>query len=393
MKKILSLMLVLTLVIAVFAGCGNKNNDKTDNGTNTDTNDTNDDKKDDETTGEKKKVLDFVVNNLGDFGFGDLGWEATQAVAEKYNLDAKVLEAGVDTSTFVTSLLDAIETGGYSYVISPAWYVTDALLEKANTDFKDITFVLFDTSPDLDLSAYDNVIGINYQQNEGSFLVGVYSAMMSTTGKVGAIAGSDSPVLNDFVTGYVNGVKWYNDTYGKNVEYVPSYIGALTIQSDYETANVLYDAGVDVLYNIAGSVTLGAAQAAEEHGGFDDGKLVIGVDADQWNVYKNATGTDVEGYMNLSTSMLKKIKETVQWAFDGINDGTIEYGNHLLGIKDNGVGLAKNDNYKTITPQEVQDEIEKVEAMVTNGEIEIKSYYDFASYEEFVAYRDDQSAR
>ena len=40
------------------------------------------------------KILYFVVGNLGDLSYGDMGWWATQAVAEKYGYEYEVVEDG-----------------------------------------------------------------------------------------------------------------------------------------------------------------------------------------------------------------------------------------------------------------------------------------------------------
>lgn len=49
--------------------------------------------------------------------------------------------------------------------------------------YPDTTFILFDTSPTGDFEGLDNVYGITFGQNEGGFLVAVYSALMTKTGQ------------------------------------------------------------------------------------------------------------------------------------------------------------------------------------------------------------------
>ena len=120
---------------------------------------------------EGKKLLFFAFQNIGDYGTNDLGYYAAQEIAEKYGIEMTLVEGGLDASTRTTTLLDAIETGGYDYVISSSWYIQDDLL--ANVDrFPDMKFILYDTAPTLDLSAYPNVFGVSFRQDEGSFKIG-----------------------------------------------------------------------------------------------------------------------------------------------------------------------------------------------------------------------------
>jgi len=339
----------------------------------------------------KGKLLYFAIQNLGDMGINDLGWYAAQEVAAKYNLDLTVVEGTADPSVRVTSLLDALETGNYDYCITASWYILDDLLANM-ARYKNTKFVIYDTSPLTDFSDYPNIHGISFRQDEGSFMAAIYQCLMTKTGKVGAIANQDSPILNDFVTGWIAGVKFFNDTYGKNIEYTLAYLSDMTITNDYETASVLYGSGHDIVYNIAGFLGLGAARASEEAGGWQKGIFMIGVDYDQYTVYANSDH-EVVGYMNVATSMEKKIKDTVVNAMSGIIEGTIAMGNHRYSLAMGGVGLSYNERFFQVTPEEVQKELFAIEEKVKSGEIKVPSYFDFNSYEEFAKFRDDRSFR
>ncbi len=385
MKKILSLILILVLALTL-AACGGSGDASEGNGSSSEGGG--------DAGGEQTKML-FFAGTRGDMGFNDLGFEGATLIAEQEGFDLTPVEYGTDTSTAVTTLFDALDTGGYKWCVVSSWYILDSLMEALDGGaYADINFIVYDTNPSLELS-YDNVTGIAYGQNEGSFITAVYSALMTETGKIGTVGNSDSPIINDFMSGYLHGVKWYNDTYGEDVIYQISYYGTIAIQNAYESANVYFDSGVDVFYNISGSTTLGAAQAAEERGGIAEGYYVIGVDMDQWTIYAAAEeeGTVVEGYNNVVTSMEKKIEDSILWAFNGLADGSLEWGNYVVGLADDGVGLSMNDNYYANTPEDVQAEMDKVIQMIIDGEIDVKSYFDFADYDEFAEYRDNPDAR
>lgn len=343
--------------------------------------------------GEKAGKLLYYCAFIGDFGLGDMGNRASLAAAEKYNLEYNLVEYGTDSSVAVNSFLDAMETSKYDYVVASSWYLTDIVLEKAK-DYPDTTFILFDTSPTGadKFNGIDNVYGITFGQNEGGFLVAVYSALMSKTGKIGCSLRSDTPILNDFGTGWLAGYKYATKEMKKDVKMMFSYIGEDSVQSTYESCNVLFDNGVDYVWSVAGTNVLGACQAAEEKGGVAKGFGVIGVDYDQWSYFKEKG--DAVGYNNLITSMLKNIEPCVALIFESVIEGKgdIKPGNTFYGVGVGGTGLAYNENYKANTPQEVQDIIADLEKKIASGEIDVPSYFDFSSYEAYAAYRDNPTA-
>ena len=285
MKRRFMGLLTAAALVASLAGCGGSTEEAattaaTAGGTSTETSG--------ETSGgedslEGKKLLFFAFQNIGDYGTNDLGYYAAQEIAEKYGIEMTLVEGGLDASTRTTTLLDAIETGGYDYVISSSWYIQDDLL--ANVDrFPDMKFILYDTAPTLDLTDYPNVFGVSFRQDEGSFITAVYQCLMSENHKIGAAANQDSPILNDFVTGWLAGVKYYNDNMaadGEEVAYNIAYYSDQTVQGAYETVNVLYNNGCDVVYNIGGSYCVGALNACSEHGGIENGQYLVAEDYEE----------------------------------------------------------------------------------------------------------------
>ena len=344
---------------------------------------------------EKESIL-YYTPFIGDFGLGDMGHRASLAAAEKYDLDFKMVEYGVDSSVAVNSFLDALETQHYDYVVASSWYITDVTLANAEK-YSDTDFILFDTGPDVDMSAHDNLYGITFGQNEGGFLVAAYSALMSETNTIGAAIRSDNPILNDFGTGWLAGYKYMVAEHGMDdLNGIYSYIGEDSVQNTYETVRVLFDSGADYIWSVAGTNNLGAAQAAEENGGVDAGYNVIGVDYDQWEYFssfENAEETAV-GYNNIVTSMLKNIEASVALVFESLmgESDEIQPGNSFYGVGNGGTGLVRNERYHQVTPDEVDAVITDLEEKIKSGEIDVPSFFDFETYEAFAEYRDNPAA-
>ena len=240
-KRIVALLMAAAMVVSL-AGCGSKGTTAPAEESRTEAQKTEAAKTDPakpeeakteeggETAKEGGKLLFFAIQNIGDYGINDLGYFAAQDIAEKYGMDLTLVEGSNDASVRTTSLLDALETGDYDYCITASWYILDDLLAQAN-DF-DTKFIIYDTNPTLDLSAYPNCYGISFRQDEGSLLTAVYQCLMTKTGSVGAVASQDAPILNDFLTGWLAGVKYFNDNMGGNVKYSVAYLSDSTVQGD-----------------------------------------------------------------------------------------------------------------------------------------------------------------
>jgi len=76
--------------------------------------------------------------------------------------------------------------------------------------YPDKKFIIYDVSVPYDKCEGNkcaNVYSVLYKQNEGSYLAGVYAALMSKTGIIGTVGGQDIPVINDFIVGYKQGAR------------------------------------------------------------------------------------------------------------------------------------------------------------------------------------------
>ena len=110
-----------------------------------------------------------------------------------------------------------------------------------------------------------------------------------------------------------------------------------------ELARSQFDRGADVVYAAAGGTGLGVYQAAK-----DAGKLAIGVDSNQNYIHP---GT-------MLTSMLKRVDLAVYNAFKTAQDGTWKPGLQVLGLAEDGVGWALDDNNKPLITADMKAKVE-----------------------------------
>ncbi|MEZ5863538.1 MAG: BMP family ABC transporter substrate-binding protein [Geminicoccaceae bacterium] len=229
-------------------------------------------------------------------------------------------------------------------------------LETVAPDNPDVEFTIIDAVVD-----QPNVQSVTFKEHEGSFLVGMAAAMASKTGKVGFVGGMDIPLIRNFAHGYEQGVHFVNP----DAEVLVNMTGTTPAAwndpgKGGELAIGQFDQGADVVYAAAGATGLGVLQAAA-----DRGKLSIGVDSNQNHLHPGS----------VLTSMLKRVDVAVYNAFKDSMDGTWQAGAQSLGLAEDGVGFAIDDNNRALITPEMEAAIEDAKAKIVAGEIVVEDYY------------------
>lgn len=231
-----------------------------------------------------------------------------------------------------------------------------AALTAVAPEFPDVNFVVIDTVVDA-----PNVQSILFDEHTGSFLVGALAAMKSETGTVGFIGGMDVPIIHKFYCGYAQGAKSVNP----DITLIENYTGTTPAAwNDPVTAGELakagVDAGADVIFAAAGGSGLGVLQAMK-----DAGKFSIGVDSNQNYLQPGS----------VLTSMLKRVDVAVQTALtEAGDDATFKPGITILGLGNDGVGYAVDDNNKDLVSAEDIAALDALKAKIISGEITVHDY-------------------
>jgi basic membrane protein A len=168
----------------------------------------------------------------------------------------------------------------------------------------------------------------------------------------------DIPLIHDFACGYKEGFM-ATDPKGTVFE---NYTGTTADAWNNpvgagELAKADFDRGADIVYAAAGASGLGVIQAAK-----DAGKMSIGVDSNQNYL---APGS-------VLTSVLKRVDNTVYNAFK--DDKDFKGGVLTLGLAEDGVGLAMDDNNKSMITDEAMAAVDKAKAGIIDGSIQVHDY-------------------
>jgi basic membrane protein A len=206
-----------------------------------------------------------------------------------------------------------------------------------------------------------NVQSIVFKENESSFIVGVIAAKTSKTGKVGFVGGMDIPLISKFECGYQQGVKYASD--GKDEVFANMTGTTPAAWNDPvkggELAKSQMDRGADIVYAAAGATGQGVLKAAA-----DAGKLGIGVDSDQDNLFPG----------KVLTSALKHVDVATYKMFMDAKNGTWKAGVRTLGLKDGGVDYSSDQWNKDILTPEAKAAAEAAKADIISGKIEVHDY-------------------
>ncbi len=228
-------------------------------------------------------------------------------------------------------------------------------LEEVAKEYPDTKFVIIDSVVDA-----PNVQSVVFKEHEGSFLVGMAAALASKTGKVGFVGGMDIPLIRNFAKGYEQGVSYVDGDDEVFVNMTGTTPAAWNDPAKgAELAQSQFDRGADVVYAAAGGTGLGVLQAAA-----NSGKLSIGVDSNQNYLHPGS----------VLTSMLKRVDVAVHDAFQSANDGSFEPGLRNLGLAENGVGYALDENNRELITPEIEAQLEDAKAKIIAGEITVEPY-------------------
>jgi basic membrane protein A len=223
------------------------------------------------------------------------------------------------------------------------------------TEFPDTDFAIIDAVVDL-----PNVRSVIYNEHEGSYLVGVLAAMASETGKVGFVGGMGVPLIQKFACGYVQGVKATNPD-SEVFQAMTGDTGAAWNDPvrGGEIARGQIDPGADVVYHAAGGTGVGVLQAAA-----DADVLGIGVDSNQNHLHPG----------HVLTSMLKRVDNAVYDAMMDVKNGEWTSGLQRMGLAEDGVGYAVDENNADLITDEMAAAVEAAKAKIIAGEITVHDY-------------------
>lgn len=387
MKREISLFLALIMVVSmIFAGCGSTTAESTQApASNEEVASSNESAAEAE---DPMKIMYLVNGSLGDKGFFDSAASGIEAIADEMGAETKIVEMGRDETSYESNFLDVSEQDWD--LICCGTFSTKELAQNTAVQYPEKDYLIFDVTVDFDTVTTDNMLGLAYYSNQGAYLSGVLAAKMllesederidNSQKTLGFIGSMDNSGINDFLVGYLEGIKYVDP----EIQVLTSYVGSYEdVTKCMEMTTQLYNQGAQIVYAPASQSILGATTAAK-----NANKYLIACDQD---LYSQQVDSDPEMAAVILTSSLKNVGASLLTAVENLNNGTWEMGsNYTLGLDSGAVGLAKNENYMAIVPEGVQTAIEEIEAKVISGELVVPSAFTMTT-DEIVALRDSMA--
>ena len=361
MKKFLALALALTMSLSLVA-CGKKEtpNVSTPGSTSTSTS----------TPDKKVYNVAYVVNgNLGDKSFFDSAEAGLQTLKADGRITLRTIELGgtaEDQPKWLDTLYEVSESKEYDVIICGTYQMPDYLKEVA-TKYPEQKYIIFDDNTYAGQNS--NVLNITYKQNDMGYLMGIFAAYVTTDTSIdkinedaviGFVGGVDSPVINDFLFGFIEGAQSVNPDIKVDTRYTNDYVDT-AIAKEFGLS-MINDNKCDVIWGVAGNAGNGAAEAALETGK----AYFLGVDSDQELTF----GPDLAAIT--LTSGLKNIGNSLIWVFDELDAGSEHWGTEVqLGLAEGGVGMVTDKNFATFASDDCKAAISAAEEAIKAGTLTV----------------------
>ncbi|MBU3182223.1 BMP family ABC transporter substrate-binding protein [Clostridium psychrophilum] len=334
-KKLVSLIMSMSVVTMVFAGCSSSGKTATKTAT----------------TPTFKDGMVTDTGGVNDQSFNQGSWKGLQSFAKNNKgVQVKYLES-VQSSNYPSNL-NQFASNKYNLVWGIGYLMEDAVKASAKA-YPNVKFAVID---DAMTPHQSNVTGVIFKAQESSFLVGYIAALKTKTNKVGFIGGISGTVIDQFDYGYRAGVAYGAKQLGKTITVNVQYANSFSDSSlGKAISQNMYAKGVDIIFTAAGNVGQGMVAEAKS-----ENKLCIGVDMDQaYLAPNNMLTSSLKNVSNVTESVSKQIK-------DGVNVGgkTLSYG-----LKENGVGVPYTAQAIKMCGQDVLDKTKTVDKNVVAGKI------------------------
>lgn len=294
---------------------------------------------------------------LGDHGFNDLGNAGMKkAEAQFPGVSAKaVQDPQIDTQC--NQVLTSAAQAGYSLVINLN-YGCEADLQKVAAQYPKVHFVMVD-----DTAKGSNVTNEVFAVQDSSFLAGADAAMLNLNGNapqargkttVGAVGGTKSPGIDQFLVGYQQGAQYINKKEKVLVAYATSFAdpsqGASLTKS-------MFSQGASTVYQVAGTTGLGGIKEAAQENLF-----AIGVDSNQDGLAKG----------HVLTSSIKRTDTAVYTAIKDYAEGKLKGSSTLnFTLANNGVAITPMQYTEKLLTAADRARLKTITTQIESGKIKV----------------------
>ena len=288
-KKLLSVLLVATMVAAMFVGCGSSSSSDSTSAP-AESGDASEGAADASAAGDYRIAMITDSGDITDMSFNQTTYEAAKAFAEANNAEFQYYKPTEDSDDARIASFENAVTDGYNVVVVPG-YLFANMIKAVAEEYPDVTIIALDCGEGdfQDYTLPENVCSFTYQEELAGYMAG-YAAVKEGYTKLGFLGGMAVPAVIRYGFGFVQGCNDAAVELGNasdvqvNYVYGGQFYGDEAITAQMDT---WYSQGTEVVFACGGGIYTSACEAAVKV----DGK-VIGVDSDQSGTISNQYGKD-----------------------------------------------------------------------------------------------------
>jgi basic membrane protein A len=294
-----------------------------------------------------------------DRSYNQAAWEGVEQAKTEGSADWIASIETVDARDYEENIA-VFADAGYDMIVTVGSVMGDATLAAAE-EYPTIYFIGVDQSQPAEAETRPNLAGLVFPEDQLGFLAGALAALMTQSGKIGAVCVSDAwPPARLYGDGYRAGAVYIRPeatvtvVYHNEVDLSKSFDDPAWGEA---TADALIDQGADVIFGLEGTTGSQALVAAAKRGAF-----VVGTDIDQFYFLPLGVPT-------LLTSVVKLIPAGVLELARKARDAQAQAETYPAGNYTGKIGLAPYHDLDQLIPKEVKLRLAELNRALTSGEI------------------------
>ena len=293
------------------------------------------------------------VGRVNDGTFNQFAFEGMIGAAEDLGFETDFIETQAQTD-YDTNIGTCVGEG-FDVVVTVGFLIGDATLVAAEAN-PDVFFIGVDQ---FFIDHPDNLVGIQYREDQGGFLAGALAAMLTESGTVAGVYGIDIPPVVKFRNGFEQGAKSVNPDVNLLGVYIDDFVAP---DRGASAAEQFIGEGADVIFGAGGPTGSGGIKRAAE-----EGIWVIGVDQDEY--FTTFGSGDTPGADFLTSSAVKRVDLGVYDQILGFLTGT-DAGGALYILDAGNGGITYAPPHDALVPADVLARLEEIREGLSSGSIE-----------------------
>jgi basic membrane protein A and related proteins len=300
-----------------------------------------------------------VVSDVGRFndkGFNQLSLKGCKTGAKKAKGACRALESRA-TSDYLPNFTRLIRDGSdiniaTGFLLADGTATVAKKFPKAKFAIVDYTVKAAPLANKKGKPLFKNVVGLTFQTNQNSYMIGCLAALMAKRGggnTISAVGGIKLPTVDIFIAAYRAGAARCVKGTKTLIDYSQDFVDQAKCK---ELALNQIEQGSKVVFQVAGNCGLGALDAAKEQNVWG-----VGVDNDQAFLGPHILTSAVK---RVDVAVFNAIESAANEEFTGGQDLTFD-------LENEGVAVGEISDE---VPQEVIDEMDDLEEQIRSGEIE-----------------------